>query len=70
MNTHDIVENWRREARYDGQRELFLRQLRRRFGAEVDGEIEQRIAAAPGDQIGVWAERVWTAATLAEILVD
>jgi hypothetical protein len=70
MNTQDIVENWRREAMKEGERKLVLRQLRRRFGAEVDGEIERRVAAAPAEQIEVWAERVLSASTLAELLAD
>ena len=53
-----------------GERKLLLRQLRRRFGAEVDGEIERRVAAAPAEQVEVWAERVLSAATLAELLAD
>jgi len=74
MNTQDIVETWRREAIQEGvkqgERKLLLRQLRRRFGAEVDAEIERRTAAAPAEQIEVWAERVLSAATLAEVLAD
>jgi len=86
MNTQDIVETWRREAIQEGvqqgleqgvrqgleqgERKLLLRLLRRRFGAEVDGEIERRVAAAPAEQIEVWAERVLSAATLTELLVD
>jgi Domain of unknown function (DUF4351) len=53
-----------------GERKVLLRQLRRRFGAEVDGKIERRVAAAPGEQIEIWAERVLSAATLAELLAD
>lgn len=78
MNTQDIVETWRREAREEGvkqgleqgERKLLLRMLRRRFGAEVDGAMERRVAAAPAAQIEVWAERVLSATTLAEILAD
>ena len=70
MNTQDIVETWRREAMKEGERKLLLRLLRRRFGAEVDGEIEHRVAAAPAEQVEVWAERVLSAATLAELLAD
>ena len=82
MNTQDIVETWRREAIQEGvnegvkqgleqgERKLLLRQLRRRFGAEVDGEIERRVAVAPAEQIEVWAERVLSASTLAELLAD
>jgi Domain of unknown function (DUF4351) len=86
MNTQDIVETWRREAIQEGvkqglqqglqqgleqgERKLLLRQLRRRFGAEVDGETERRVATAPAEQVEVWAERVLSAATLAELLAD
>jgi hypothetical protein len=52
------------------ERKLLLRLLRRRFGAEVDGETERRVAAAPAEQIEVWAERVLSASTLAELLAD
>ena len=86
MNTQDIVETWRREAIQEGvkqgleqgvkqgleqgERKLLLRQLRRRFGAEVDGETERRVAAAPAEQVEVWAERVLSAATLTDLLAD
>jgi len=82
MNTQDIVENWRREAIQEGrqegrqegmelgERKLLLRQLRRRFGAEIDGEIERRVAAAPAERVEVWAERVLSAGTLAELLAE
>jgi len=77
MDTQDIVENWRREAVQEGlqqglerERKLLLRLLRRRFGAEVDGETECRVAAASAEQVEVWAERVLSAATLAELLAD
>jgi hypothetical protein len=81
MNTQDIVETWRREAVQEGvkqgleqgverERKLLLRLLRRRFGAEVDGDTERRVAAASTEQIEIWAERVLSAATLAELLAD
>jgi hypothetical protein len=86
MNTQDIVETWRREAIQEGvkqgleqgvkqgleqgERKVLLRQLRRRFGAEVDGKIERRVAAAPAEQIEIWVERVLSAATLNELLAD
>jgi hypothetical protein len=85
MNTQDIVETWRREAIQEGveqgvkqgleqglerERKLLLRLLRRRFGPEVDGETERRLAAAAAEQIEIWAERVLSAATLAELLAD
>ena len=85
MDTQDIVETWRREAIEEGvnqgverglqqglerERKLLLRLLRRRFGADVDGETERRVAAAPAEQIEIWAERVLSASTLAELLAD
>ena len=81
MNTQDIVENWRREAIQEGvkqgleqglerERKLLVRLLRRRFGAQVSGEIECRVAAAPAEQIELWTERVLSATTLAELLAD
>jgi flagellar biosynthesis/type III secretory pathway protein FliH len=86
MNTQEIVETWRREAIQEGvkqglqqgleqgleqgERKLLLRQLRRRFGAEVDGEIERRVVTAPAEQVEVWAERVLSATTLTELLAD
>jgi len=53
-----------------GERKLLLRMLRRRFGAEVDGETERRVAAASAEQVEVWAERVLSATSLAELLAD
>ena len=72
MSTQDIVEIWRQEAIQEGvkqgERKLLLRLLRRRFGAEVDGETERHVAAASAEQIEIWAERALSAATLAELL--
>ncbi len=81
MNTQDIVEIWRHEAIQEGvkqgleqglerERNLLLRLVRRRFGAQVEGDTERRVAAASSEQIEVWAERVLSAATLAELLAD
>ena len=58
------------EQGLERERKLLLRLLRRRFGDEVDGETERRIAAARAEQIEVWAERVLSAATLDELLAD
>jgi hypothetical protein len=74
MDTQDIVETWRREAVQEGlelgERKLLLRLLRRRFGTEVDSETERLVATAPTEQIEAWAGRLWSAATLAELLAD
>jgi hypothetical protein len=78
MSTQDIVETWRREAIQEGVkhgleqggRKVLLRLLRRRFGAEVDGETERRTATASAELVEIWVERVLSAATLAELLAD
>jgi flagellar biosynthesis/type III secretory pathway protein FliH len=64
------LEQGVRQGLEQGERKLLLRLLQRRFGSQVDRETEQRIAAASAEQIEVWAERVLSAATLAELLAD
>lgn len=69
---------WRREALQEGvrqgleqgERKVLLRQLRRRFGAQIDDDIEQSVARASAEQIEIWTDRVLSAATLAEIFED
>jgi hypothetical protein len=58
----------RQEGRAAGYREVLLRQLRVRFGGEVDAGAEQRVAAAPIEQLEVWSTRVLSAATLDELM--
>jgi hypothetical protein len=53
-----------------GERALLLRLLRKRFGSQVDDAIERRLEAASPEQIAMWAERVLSAAALAELLAD
>lgn len=53
-----------------GERALLLRQLRKRFGDQVDVEVERRVATASAEQIGTWAEQVLSATTLAEVFAD
>ncbi|HWO19591.1 MAG TPA: Rpn family recombination-promoting nuclease/putative transposase [Kofleriaceae bacterium] len=69
-----LIEQGRQEGLREGLRQgecaLLLRQLRRRFGNAVNADIEQRIATAPIEQIDTWADRVFSAATLAELLAD
>lgn len=50
------------------ERNLLLRQLRQRFGQDVDDAAEQRVAAASAGQIEAWLACVVSAATLAELL--
>jgi hypothetical protein len=51
-----------REARRETSKRLHLET------AEVDGEIERRVAAAPAEQLELWGERLLSAATLTELL--
>lgn len=53
-----------------GERAMLLRLLRRRFGEELVRAREARVAAASGEQIAAWADRVLSAATLDELLAD
>ena len=58
------------QGRHQGIQGLVLRQLRQRFGDQVDTDVEQRIATASVEQIETWSMRVLSAATLAEVLAD
>jgi predicted transposase YdaD len=58
------------QGRQEGEREVLLRQLRARFGNQVDASIERHVEAASGEQIGIWLVRVLSAATLAEIMAS
>jgi hypothetical protein len=51
-----------------GGRALLLRQLRKRFGNEVD--TERRLVTASAEQIVTWRNRVLSAATLTELQAD
>jgi predicted transposase YdaD len=53
-----------------GERNLLLRLLRRRFGNEVDADTERRVTTASEEQIETWSERVLSAATLNELFAD
>jgi len=62
-----LIERGRQEGVVKGQRLIVLKLLRKRFGA-LPSEAEARVQAAGADQLDAWAERVLTAATLAEVL--
>jgi len=51
-----------------GERGVLLRLLRRRFGAEVTTDIEQRIADATPQQVERWIDGTLSAPTLADLL--
>ena len=50
-----------------GRRELLLKQLRARFGALPQAAVT-RVSTAGINEIDLWAERILTAATLADVL--
>lgn len=53
-----------------GERGLLLRLLRQRFGAEVDREIEARLAVAAAADIETWSGRIFSAATIADVFAS
>jgi hypothetical protein len=53
-----------------GYRVYLLRQLRIRFGNQVDDDILWRLGEAESKQLLRWSDRVLTEPTLAEVLVD
>jgi hypothetical protein len=53
-----------------GYRVYLLRQLRIRFGDQVDDDILWRLGEADSKQLLRWSDRVLTEATLAEVLFD
>ena len=58
------------QGRKQGFQQLLLRQLRQRFGDQVDTQVEQRIVTASVEQIETWSMRVLSAATLAELFAN
>ena len=53
-----------------GYRMYLLRQLRIRFGNQVDDDTLWRLGEADSKQLLRWSERMLTEATLAEVLFD
>jgi predicted transposase/invertase (TIGR01784 family) len=66
----ELIEQGRKQGIEQGFQQLLLRQLRQRFGDQVDTQIEQRIATASVEQIETWSMRVLSAATVAEVVAD
>lgn len=53
-----------------GERKMLLRQLRQRFGSEVDANVEQRVATASTKQVHIWIARILSATSLGGVLAD
>ncbi len=58
------------QGRKQGIEQMLLRQLRQRFGDQVDIHVEQRIVTASVEQVETWSMRVLSAATLAELFAN
>jgi hypothetical protein len=66
----EVRAEGRQEGFQQGERAVLLRQLRQRFGNEVDQHVERRVSTASIDQLETWVGRVFSAATLAELFAD
>jgi len=61
------LKEGRKEGKKEGGAALLLRQLTRKFGAEVGETVRKRIVAADTSQLEEWGERILTATSLAEV---
>lgn len=64
-----LREEGRREGLLEGRRTLLLKLLGVRFGG-LSNAATARVNSADSTELDVWAERVLTAGTLAEVLGD
>jgi len=55
------------EGYKDGQREMLVRVLERRFGP-LGIDATSRIQAADSDVLGIWADRIWDATCIDDVL--
>jgi hypothetical protein len=62
-----VAEQLRQEGERKGRREILLKQLRTRFGVLPKAAVK-RVNAADAGQLDLWAERVLSAPTLADVL--
>jgi hypothetical protein len=63
----DVFAQWRKELKAEGQRELLLDQLHRRFGRELPRWVEGQVEKATTAQLKRWGRRVLKAASLHEL---
>jgi predicted transposase/invertase (TIGR01784 family) len=64
------IEQGIERGRQQGESAVLLRLVRQRFGDEVDPQVERRIATASIAQLNTWTARIFSAATLTELLAD
>jgi hypothetical protein len=70
VTTADILRaEGRIQGRSEGQREMLLKQLGKRFGA-LPAEAVARVSAAGPTELEAWFDRLFTAAKLADVLGD
>ncbi len=65
-----LIEQGFQEGFQRGERATLLRQLRHRFGDQVDSHVEERVATAPIERIETWTIRMLSAATLADLFAN
>lgn len=65
-----LIEQGFQEGFQRGERAMLLRQLRHRFGDQVDSHVEERVAKAPIERIETWTIRMLSAATLADLFAS
>ncbi len=63
------IEKGRKQGIEEGEAEVLLWQLERKFG-EVPPEYRQRLENANSDQLLMWAERILTAESLADVFAE
>jgi len=66
----DTIVTAAQRYRQEGESAMFLRLVRQRFGDAVDPQVERRIATASIDQLDTWTTRIFSVATLSELLAD
>ena len=59
----------RRQAEAQVRADMLLRLMRKRFGSVTD-EVEQRVRAAEPPVLDVWAEQIFDARTLEEVVAE
>ncbi|MBM0107118.1 DUF4351 domain-containing protein [Steroidobacter sp. S1-65] len=69
----DRIQEWgeefKREGLREGEAQLLLRQLRRRFG-ELPVWVQSRLQQAPSEQLERWGERLLEIDTLEALFED
>ena len=65
-----LIQKGVQQGIQQGERTMLLRLLRQRYGNQVDADTERRLELASAAHVATWAEHMFTAATLNELLAD